>query len=331
MNIRNILALSVCAATLLAHGDAEAGRKKREREAQEAAAAALAAFDCSDPKKRLAVLEFGGTGKYGSFEGWDVGEALAAQLATALEQTDCFVLTDRMALSDVLREQELGLAGVTPAENAAAAGRLIGAQILIKGEITEFEPGKQGRGMTAGFGLDDVGLRVGGNRNKVHIAADIRLIDSSTGEILATQRIDTEAKSFGLAFGIDYKQTSLGNDSFSKTPLGMAVRDAVVEAAGFIVAETREIEWTGNVVHTDDRSIYINAGSDSDISIGDTFIVSTVERELIDPATGVTIGRIEHDLGQVRIEQVEARFAVATMLDDITIRRGDLLRSISAD
>jgi curli biogenesis system outer membrane secretion channel CsgG len=331
MDTRKFLVLAACALVPMAFSDAHAGKKKRAEQAEAEAQAILESFDCKDPKKRVAVLEFGGTGKYGSFEGWDVGEALAAQLSTALEQTDCFVLTDRMALSEVLREQELGLAGVASPEYAATAGRLIGAQILIKGEITEFEPGKQGRGMTAGFGLDDVGLRLGGNRNKVHIAADIRLIDASTGEVLATQRIDSEAKSFGIAFGIDYKKTSLGNDSFSKTPLGLAVRDSVIEAAGFIVEETRDIQWTGNVVHTEEGSIYINAGADSDIKIGDTFIVSTVERELIDPATGVTIGRIEHDMGQARVEAVEAKFAVASLLTDFTVRRGDLLRSVSVD
>jgi curli biogenesis system outer membrane secretion channel CsgG len=330
MNFRSFLALTFSALVLLAFGDAHAGKKKEE-EAEAARLETLAGFDCTDPRKRLAVLEFGGTGKYGSYEGWDVGEALAAQLATALVQTNCFVVTDRLALSDVLREQELGLAGVASSEYAAEAGRLIGAQILVKGEITEFEPGKQGRGMTAGFGLNDVGLRVGGNRNKVHIAADIRLIDATTGEVLATRRIDSEAKSFGIAFGVDYKKTSLGNDSFSKTPLGLPVRDAVIEAAGFIVDETRAIEGTGNVVHTDDRSIYINAGTESDIRIGDTFIVSTIERELIDPATGVTIGRIEHDINQARVESVEATFAVATLLDDAFVRRGDILRSTSVE
>jgi curli biogenesis system outer membrane secretion channel CsgG len=331
MDIRKFLVLTACALALMNFSEAHAGKKKKAERAAAEAQAMLESFDCTDPKKRVAVLEFGSTGKYGSFEGWDVGEALAAQLSTALDQTDCFVLADRMALSEVLREQELGLAGVASAEYAAEAGRLIGAQILIKGEITEFEPGKQGRGMTAGFGLEDVGLRLGGNRNKVHIAADIRLIDASTGEVLATQRIDSEAKSFGIAFGIDYKDTSLGNDSFSKTPLGLAVRDAVIEAAGFIVEETREVEWIGSVVHTEEGSIYINAGAESDIDVGDTFVVSTVERELIDPATGVTIGRIEHEMGQVRVDAVEPRFAVATLLTDFTVRRGDLVRGIVAE
>jgi curli biogenesis system outer membrane secretion channel CsgG len=275
----------------------------------------------------LPVLRFGSTGKYGTYEGWDVGDALAAQLSTALQQTGCFVLADRMALSDVLREQELGLAGVTGRESAPAAGALIGAQILVKGEITEFEPGKQGRGMTAGFGLDKIGLRVGGNRSTVHIAADVRLIDASTGEVLATQRVESEGKTFGLAFGVDYKKTSLGSDNVDKTPLGEAVRDAVVEAAGFIVTRTRDIDWTGNVVFTEDGRVFVNAGTDSDVKVGDTFVVSTVERELVDPATGVSLGRIEHDLGRVRIEKVEAKYAVARTLGSFAVRRGDRVRA----
>ena len=48
----------------------------------------------------------------------DVGEAIAAQLASALQSTGCFVVTDRMALSDILREQELGLAGIVNPETA---------------------------------------------------------------------------------------------------------------------------------------------------------------------------------------------------------------------
>jgi curli biogenesis system outer membrane secretion channel CsgG len=320
-----ILALAFSLGALVIHHDAQA-RKKRDAEAE----ATAPTVDCRhDPKKRLAVLPFGGVGKYGSYEGWDVGEAVATQLATALEQTDCFVLTDRLALSDVLREQELGLAGVASRESAPAAGGLIGAQILVKGEITEFEPGKQGRGMTGGVALSDsLGIRLGGNRNTVHIAADIRLIDASTGEVLFTQRVDSEAKTFGLAFGLDYEDASLGSDNFNKTPLGIAVRDAVIEAAGFIVGQTREIQWTGRIVHEEDGLVFVNAGADSSVKVGDTFDVSTVERELIDPSTGVSLGRIEKELGQVRIEQVQGKYSIAKRLaGSFPIRRGDVVRA----
>src|SRR5688572_27036813 len=90
VNMPKILAIAFSLCAVCVQHDAQA-RKNRDADAE--AEATAPTIDCRlDPKKRLAVLPFGGVGKYGSYEGWDVGEALAAQLATALEQTDCFVL-----------------------------------------------------------------------------------------------------------------------------------------------------------------------------------------------------------------------------------------------
>lgn len=326
MNARTLVCVTLGVFALLRGTTAAAEKHSKDKSD---AVKTSPSVECKGPKKRLAILRFGGTGKYGAFEGWDVGDALAAQLATALEQTHCFVIADRLALSDVLREQELGLAGAVSRETAARAGALVGAQILVKGEITEFDPGKKGRGMTAGIGLSGIplGLRVGGNRNTAHIAADVRLIDAATGEVLFTQRVDSEAKSFGFALGVDYKQASLGSDNVDKTPMGMAVRDAVTEAAGYIVKQTREIAWVGSVVSAEQGTIYVNAGTDSGIKVGDTLAVSTVERELIDPTTGTSIGKIEKELGRIRIESVTGKYAIAKTVGEITVRRGDVLRT----
>ncbi len=328
MKLRHSLLIGLLSLTMLGTAAQARSKKEEAKAAAEATAAAAAAVECTGPKKRMAILKFGGTGKYGAYEGWDVGEAVAAQLSTALDQTGCFIVIDRMALSEVLREQELGLAGVVNRETAARAGNMIGAQILVKGDITEFEPGKKGRGTTLGVGLANVpiGLRLGGNKNTAHLALDVRLIDASTGQVLFTQRVDSEAKTFGLAFGIDWKKASLGTDNFSKTPLGMAMREAVGEAAGFIMQQTREIDWTAQVVEVQGAQLFVNAGASAGIKIGDTFTVYTVARELIDPATGLSLGRIEQKLGQIRVEQVDDRYAVGARLGEFPVRRGDLLR-----
>jgi len=283
---------------------------------------------CNGPKKRLAVLKAGATAKYGSLEGADVGEAIASQLATVLESTQCFVLADRLALADVLREQEMGVAGVATHETAAHAGAMIGAQILIKPEITEFEPGKQSNGATVGFGFANIplGLRLGGNRNVAHLALDVRLIDASTGQVIASQRVDSQAKSFGMLFGVDLSKTSLTTDNYSKTPLGIAMRAAVTEAAGYIIKQAASISWVGQIVDVQGTSFYINAGANAGLKVGDSLKVSTVARELIDPATGVSIGRIEQPLGEARIEQVEEQYAIASIGGSYQPRRGDLLR-----
>lgn len=322
--------LIVLASVLLGCAGAQAKSKKEKDGAgvEGEAPAATPADACTGPKKRLAVLKFGGTGKYGAYEGWDVGDAVSAQLATALEQTGCYIVIDRMALSEVLREQELGLAGVVNRESAARAGGMIGAQILVKGEITEFEPGKKGRGTTLGVGLSNIpiGLRLGGNKNTAHLALDVRLIDASTGQVLFTQRVDSEAKTFGLAFGVDWKKASLGTDNFSKTPFGQAMREAVTEAAGYILTQTREIDWTGQVVEVQGPTLFVNAGASAGIKVGDTLTVYTVARELIDPATGLSLGRIEQKVGQIRVDQVDDRYAVGQRLGEFAVRRGDLLR-----
>ena len=49
--------------------------------------------ECSGPKRRIAVMKFGSTSKLALYEGYDVGEALAAQLTTALQHTGCFIVT----------------------------------------------------------------------------------------------------------------------------------------------------------------------------------------------------------------------------------------------
>ena len=283
---------------------------------------------CMGPKKRLAVLKAGATAKYGSMEGADVGEAIAGQLSTVLEATQCFVLTDRLALSDVLREQEMGAAGVATHETAARAGVMIGAQILVKAEITEFEPGRQGNGDTAGFGFANIplGLRLGGNRNIAHLALDVRLIDASTGQVLASQRVDSQAKSFGMLFGVDISKASVSTDNYSKTPLGIAMRAAVTEAAGYILKQTQEISWVGQIVDVQGGSFYVNAGANAGLKVGDLLKVSTIARELIDPATGVSIGRIEQPLGEAHIEQIDAQYAIARIDGAYQPRRGDLLR-----
>jgi len=283
---------------------------------------------CAGPKKRVAILRFGGTGKYGAYEGWDVGEAIAGQLATALGATNCFIIADRMVLSEVLREQELGMAGVLAKDSVSRTGRLIGAQVLIKGEITEFETGKKGNGLNLGFGFSKIplGLRLGGNKKTAHIAIDLRMIDASTGEIIYSETLTSEAKNYGLALGVDYDKGSIGTDRFSKTPFGQAVRDTAEQAAGYIVQQLQEVRWTGQIISSEGAQIFMNAGTTSGVKVGDTFTVSNIAKELVDPASGVVLGRIERKLGQIEVQSVTDLYAVAKAVGDFPVTRGDFLR-----
>ncbi len=283
---------------------------------------------CSGPKMRVSVLPFGATGKLGAYEGFDVGEAMASQLTTALERTNCFVVADRMALSHILREQELGLAGVTGAETAPRAGRVIGAQVLVKADITEFEPQKESGGLNIGLASSKLpfGLRLGGNSGSSHVAIDLRLLDASTGEVLFSQRVEASSKSRGLALGLDFKYFSVGGDRFHKTPLGQATRVALNDAVFYVIRGTRQVPWQGQVVSARGQHIFINAGQDAGIKVGDVLQVSAIAEKLVDPESGMTLGTVENRLGRIEIRSVKEKFAIAAVLDSFSPQRGQIIR-----
>lgn len=97
------------------------------------------------PKARIAVARF--TDKTG--KGWwtgAIGDGMADMLATALFHTNRFIVLERQTLADVLKEQDLAAAGRIKKGTEAPIGEIEGAELLVTGAVTEFEPGQSGIG-----------------------------------------------------------------------------------------------------------------------------------------------------------------------------------------
>ncbi|MEM8766592.1 MAG: CsgG/HfaB family protein [Pseudomonadota bacterium] len=320
-----LTALGILSMLLLADG-AEAKSKKKQQSA-EALEAALTEVQCAGLKPRVAVYGFYATGKMASFEGFNVGDGLAAQLATALNSTDCFVVLDRTGLSDILREQELGLAGVVNRDTAPKAGRLVGAEVIIKGTITEFDPNKRGGGLTLGMALPKtpLGLRLGRNGSKAHVGLDVSVIDASTGQVKFSHRVTADSKTGGWTIGLDFKEASIGGDTFAKTPLGIASRNALGQAVLLIADDLKTTARRFQIASLDAGEVYLNADQASGVKAGDQYKVSTVVRTLIDPATGLLLDTVEREVGKVKILEVTERYARAELLEGTRIKRGDFV------
>jgi curli biogenesis system outer membrane secretion channel CsgG len=312
---------------IFAAGIASAKAKVKKFDAEELAQS-LANISCTGLKPRVAVYGFYATGKMAAFEGYNIGDGLAAQLATELTRTGCFIVLDRTGLSNILREQELGLAGVVNRETAPRAGRVIGAEIIIKGTLTEFEPNKKGRGLTLGFALpkSPLGVRLGRNGSTAHVGLDISIIDASTGQMKTSHRVTADSKTGGWTIGLDFKQASIGGDTFSKSPLGIASRNALGQAVLKIADDiTSTVQRRFQIAYTDVNEVYLNANLASGVRNGDTLRVSTVVRTLVDPSTGLLLDTIEREVGKLRIIEVTEKFARAELLDGATAKRGDFV------
>lgn len=189
------------------------------------------------PKARIAVSRF--TDKTG--KGWwtgKIGNGMADMLATALFNTNRFIVLERQSLRDVLAEQDLGASGRIKQETAAAIGEIEGAELLVTGAVTEFEPGSGGIG--GGIG-GKVGRAIGGvlaGMRKSHIAIDLRVIDTRTSRIVAATSVEGEARDFNLGGVLVGSGVGGGLGGYSKTPMEKAVRVALGEAVKFVVSKT---------------------------------------------------------------------------------------------
>ncbi|MEM8993612.1 MAG: CsgG/HfaB family protein [Acidobacteriota bacterium] len=147
-------------------------------------------------KPRIAVLEFKHKADGGYW--WNGGaEAMQDVFVTELVKSGKFRVMDRESLSAVLREKNLALSGDIDPATAVRAGKLIGVKYLLTGAVTE-------------YGLEDAGASgpgVGGlpsfsvKKRKFTAAANARLIDAETGEIVWADEARGEESSRKIRVG----------------------------------------------------------------------------------------------------------------------------------
>jgi curli biogenesis system outer membrane secretion channel CsgG len=276
-------------------------------------------------KKVVAVSRFENKTAFGGGGQWTLDNGMADQLTDALIQSDQFTVLERETLSDVIEEQDMAASGRFQKSKSARTGKLTSAQILIKGTVTEFESKSAGSGTGIGFG----GVRVGSNRGEAHVGLIIRLIDTTTGEVLNSKRVEGKAQSGGFKLGLDLGSVDFGTDNFKKTPLGKATQIAIDNAVEYIASELRDLPFQGTVVKADsDGEVYISAGDEVGAQEGDTFTVYSVGEELIDPSTGELLGVEEEELGTVKIYEVKDKYSKAKVVSGGSgIKRGDVIRS----
>jgi curli biogenesis system outer membrane secretion channel CsgG len=192
------------------------------------------------PRARIAVTSF--TNK--SARGYDyyeqIGDGMADMLTTELFHTNRFIVLEREQLGEVLTEQDLAASGRIKPGTEAAMGQIEGAELLVTGAITEFEPSAGGAGGGVLFGGLPIG--VGGGGKKAHIAIDMRVIDAKTSRILAATTVEGSATDIGgmggFVVGGGLTELGIGLGGYAKTPMEKAVRITLREAVNFIASQT---------------------------------------------------------------------------------------------
>jgi len=274
------------------------------------------------PKKRIAVVDFevkvpGAHRK--------IGSGLAEMLITALHETEKFVLLERKEFSDIIKEQDLGGSERVTKETAARIGEMLGAQVLVRGALTEFEE-KVSRAGVGGVLLKKK-AGAGLTTTSAHVACDLRMYDATTGVILEATSEEAKASSVGVVLaGVLKSGDILGGGFSTKTPLGKATRECIEKIVNRIVERMETVPWQAKIVKVSGGEVYISAGANAGIKKGEVLQVYRIGEELIDPDTGLSLGAEETYGGRIEIRKAEEKFAVATILEGGGFQRGDVVR-----
>lgn len=284
------------------------------------------------PKRVVAVGKFDAIGafkeKYGD---WDIGGGVSAMMTTALQESGRFIVMERANVNQILSEQQLKGQNLVHQGSGPQVGKIIGVNLMVYGSVTEFGTDDEGGGFSIGGSGGGIGSLLSGALSRQsssgRVAMDIRIVDTTTTEVLETYKVseEIESSSFDVNFGAE--GMNLGTNQFYKTPLGGAVRQAITRAVQQIAVEANDVPWSANVVDVDAQELYINAGGRAGLRKGDKFNIKRTTKVFTDPNTGQVLSSRQKTLGVLEVTGVEPKLSYGTFLplSDLQPQRGDMV------
>ncbi|HZV60396.1 MAG TPA: CsgG/HfaB family protein, partial [Candidatus Eremiobacteraceae bacterium] len=181
---------------------------------------------------------------------------------------------------------------------------------------------------------------VGTHKAKAVVGITARLVNTSTGEILAAVTGTGESSRSGTSLigagagggsgggaGLD-----MGSSNFGQTILGEAVKAAVGDAATQLDNKaanlpTVKVSVSGLVADVSGNTLIINVGSKTGLKVGDTLDISRQVRTVKDPATGKVLKSINDKIGSGTVTQIDQDSATVTYEGSGPAKVGDVVQT----
>ena len=197
-------------------------------------------------------------------------------LTTMLQESGQFIVVPRQDLDAILDQQDLSASKIIGPNTAIHLGKVLGLNAILTGSITSY----------AELVESSNTILTQSKTLVAKVGVDYRIVDTTTGvQLFASHGNGEFRKTSGGLLGF-------GSKSSADTSLkDGALRDALAKAMNKITEQLTSDLWSGRIAQIKDDFIYINAGKQTGLRIGDTLIVQELGEDIIDPQTGVSLGR----------------------------------------
>lgn len=255
-------------------------------------------------KVRIAVMDFANNSGW-TYWGEQLGSAAADELVTQLVKSGEFSVIERERLQAILAEQQLGMSGAVTPSTAARIGELLGVQAILTGSITQFSIDRKSGGIGP----------VSANYTEAESRLDVRVVDTTTGEILLVAEGDGKKRLGGFAVeDVNFEQ------SFDRGVAQEALRPAVEKAVDRVLDAKTELESLeapaarGNVVGANEGSYYVDRGENFGIEVGQRFDVYRVVDEIRD-ASGTLLDTVTEKVGVLEVTRVLSQSSICSLVE----------------
>lgn len=244
-----------------------------------------------------------------------VAEILTEKLIVALQNSGRYSVLERDQMAAILREQGFQNIAADP-NSTVEMGKLFGASYVLIGKVTMASV-VENNPLNDVLSDEDIldktdeekSLKVlQGLLNQTvtgKVAADIRFVNSETGELIF-------AKSF----------SGTKTDKNEANALAGACQEV---ADNFLKEITSNV--TGRVVDTSDDEIYIDLGMDSGIKIGDELLVKRETSPI--RVNGKIVGMKTVSIGKIKIVEIYDEYSICEIVslkDGMDIMKGDIIK-----
>jgi curli biogenesis system outer membrane secretion channel CsgG len=281
-------------------------------------------------RKRVAVLSFTTSteAQHGAAAAGitgDVGADVADLLMRQLFQDKQFLVVERSAIDQIIKEQNFSNSDRANPATAAKIGKLAGVDAMIIGSVTNFT--FQRRATDTGSVMSRLHVPGGGavssTATNVNITITARMIDTGTGVLIndvsgTGASSDTKTSASGLANTYDPSGAN-----FSTSVIGSAMTKAVSSIATSLEPKGGAVAggaggaasgYSGVVADVTGKTLILTVGTNAGVKVGDTVEIVHPVKTVKNPETGEVLKVVTESLGLAKITEADAGSATATYM-----------------
>ena len=233
----------------------------------------------SGVKKKIALLPFFNESP---FESEDLEVNATEELRMELSRSGEFII-DPSSAKLFGTSKEIYVGGGMKLVQLTRQAKIAGVNFVVFGRVIDARVREKS---------DEIGI-VRQTKSYTESKVEVRVYDVNAGKEIFTETLQGYADDSSYRFFSSDREDYL---AYRRDLLRYAVRVAVRKSVPKVVELASKLDWVGRVAKIIGTKVYLNAGRESGINIGDILKIITEGTEIYDPETGALIGMSKGDM-----------------------------------